>query len=64
QFGAGSPEQGNSTNSRLLQRIDDALGPSTSLPGPDRVRDIDAAVYDLPPQATAYVIGADGEKLY
>ncbi|MGO7267366.1 sensor histidine kinase [Rhizobium ruizarguesonis] len=54
----------NSLARETLHRIDDALGPSTSLPGPDRVRDLDAAVYDLPPQATAYIIGADGETLY
>src|SRR4051812_14656349 len=40
----------NSLARETLHRIDDALGPSTSLPGADRVRDLDAAVYDLPPQ--------------
>jgi len=54
----------NSLARETLHRIDDGLGPSIPVPGPDRVHDLNAAVADLPSQVTAYVLGADGRTLF
>lgn len=50
----------NSLARETLHRIDDSLGTNVLSVDPQRVHDLNAAVADLPPQVTAYVVGVDG----
>ncbi|WP_244490409.1 sensor histidine kinase [Rhizobium sp. Root708] len=54
----------NSLARETLHRIDDSLGSNVLSADPERVHDLNAAVADLPPQVTAYVVGVDGLTLF
>jgi two-component sensor histidine kinase len=54
----------NSLARETLHRIDDSLGSNVLSADPERVHDLNAAVADLPPQVTAYVVGVDGVTLF
>ncbi|MFS2151437.1 sensor histidine kinase [Rhizobium sp. Rhizsp42] len=54
----------NSLARETLHRIDDSLGSSVLSVDPQQVHDLNAAVADLPPLVTAYVVGVDGLTLY
>jgi len=54
----------NSLARETLHRIDDSLGSNVLSADAERVHDLNAAVADLPPQVTAYVVGADGLTLF
>ncbi|MDE1995305.1 MAG: sensor histidine kinase [Rhizobiaceae bacterium] len=54
----------NSLARETLHRIDDSLGADIPSANPNRVRDLNAAVADLPPQVGAYVIDAAGQTVF